>query len=312
MTQNRISAKHADPPSAKVSNWSAGERISAASAGPHSGVGWRGSSSGRPESRALRHDGLRHGSKSPKPEPPRGPNWHWCHTVQLPPRKRPTGSIDYGEETILDRISHRSAIGTLLVGYARVSTAEQNPERQVRALEEHGCGRIFTDRCFGRGASRPQLDAALESLREGDSLVAWRFDRLGRSVRHLLELSGKVDDRGCQLVSLTEAIDTGTPGGRVVFAVFSAVAAFEADLMRERTVEAARTARANGNRWGRRSKFHDPETVRAAKAMLADPAVPTVAVARHFGVTKNTIYGWFPGADPQAFGTGRNGKERSQ
>lgn len=212
----------------------------------------------------------------------------------------------------MDRIVHRSAIGTLLVGYARVSTAEQNPEHQIRALKERGCSRIFTDRCSGRAASRPQLEAALECLRQGDSLVAWRFDRLGRSVRHLLELSGQLDDRGCQLVSLTEAIDTGTPGGRLVFAVFAALAAFEAELVRERTVEAARTARANGTRWGRRSKFHDPETVRAAKAMLADPAVPTVAVARHFGVTKNTIYRWFPGGDPQAFGTGRNGKERGQ
>ena len=173
----------------------------------------------------------------------------------------------------MDRIVHRSAIGTLLVGYARVSTAEQNPERQIRALKERGCGRIFTDRCSGRTASRPQLEAALECLRQGDSLVAWRFDRLGRSVRHLLELSGRLDDRGCQLVSLTEAIDTGTPDGRLVFAVFAAL---------------------------------------AAKAMLADPSIPTVAVARHFGVTKNTIYRWFPGADPQAFGTGRNGEERGQ
>ena len=200
----------------------------------------------------------------------------------------------------------------MLVGYARISTADQNPERQVRALKERGCGRIFTDRCSGRGASRPQLDAALEFLREGDSLVAWRFGRLGRSVQHLLELSRQLEDRGCQLVSLTEAIDTGTPGGRLVFTVFAALAAFEADLVRERTVEAAKTARAHGNRWGRRSKFHDPETVRKAKAMLADPAITTVAVARHFGVTKNTIYRWFPGADPQAFGTGRNGKERGQ
>ena len=200
----------------------------------------------------------------------------------------------------------------MLVGYARVSTADQNPEHQVRALKERGCGRIFTDRCSGRGARRPQLDAALDFLREGDSLVAWRFDRLGRSVQHLLDLSRQLDERGCQLVSLTEAIDTGTPGGKLVFTVFAALAAFEADLIGERTTEAARTAKAHGNRWGRRSKFHDPEIVRAAKAMLADPAITTVAVARHFGVSKNTIYRWFPRADPQAFGTGRNGKGGDQ
>ena len=197
----------------------------------------------------------------------------------------------------------------MLVGYARVSTADRNPELQVRALKERGCGRIFTDHCSGRDARRPQLDAALDSLREGDSLVAWRFDRLGRSVQHLLDLSRHLDERGCQQVSVTEAIDTGTPGGKLVSTVFAALAAFEADLIRERTVEAARTAKAHGNRWGRRSKFHDPEEVRAAKAMLADPAITTVAVARHFGVSKNTIYRWFPRADPQAFGTGRNGME---
>ena len=155
----------------------------------------------------------------------------------------------------------------MLVGYARVSTPDQDPGYQLRALEERGCQRIFTDRGSGRITERPQLTAALEFIRDGDVLVVWKFDRLARNLRHLIELGVELERRGCQLVSLTEAIDTGSPGGKLVFAVFGAMAEFEADLNRERTQASARAHKAAGRRWGRPSPFHDPENVRIAKAM---------------------------------------------
>ena len=189
----------------------------------------------------------------------------------------------------------------MLVGYARVSTPDQDPGYQLLALEERGCVRVFTDRCSARTPRRPQLGAALDVLREGDALVVWKFDRLARNLRDLIDMGVGLEQRGCQLVSLTEAIDTSTPGGKVVFAVFGAMAEFEADLTRERTEESYRATKAAGRRWGRPSPFHDPENVRAAKAMLADPGIPVTAVARRFGVNRNVIYRWFPGGDPDAY-----------
>ncbi len=195
----------------------------------------------------------------------------------------------------------------MLVGYARVSTVDQDPEYQIRALEERGCERIYADRCSGRSDCRPQFRAALDFLREGDSLVVWRLDRLGRSVRRLINLAGALEERNCQLVSLTEQLDTDTPGGRVIFHVFAALAAFEADVNSERTRESYKAARANGRHWGRGSQFHDPQRVQVAKALLADPALSKAEVARQLGITKTTLYRWFPGGDPERFGQGRNG-----
>ncbi len=189
----------------------------------------------------------------------------------------------------------------MLVGYARVSTVDQDPEYQLRALREHGCEKIFTDHCTGRKATRPQLLAALEFLRAADTLAVWKFDRLARDLRHLIELGVQLDQRGCQLVSLTEAIDTSTPGGKLIFTVFAAMAQFESDLNSERTREAYRVKQAAGVRWGRRSQFHDPETVRLAKALLADRTLSRSEIARRFGVARNVIYAWFPGGDPDAY-----------
>ena len=131
--------------------------------------------------------------------------------------------------------------------------------------------------------------------------MTWKFDRLARNLRHLIELGVELKHRGCQLVSLTEAIDRTTPGGRLVFAVFGAMAEFEADLNRERTRAGVRAARAAGWRWGRPSPFHDAENVRLAKAMLADPAISVAEVGGRFGVGRNVIYRWFPGGNPDAF-----------
>ena len=189
----------------------------------------------------------------------------------------------------------------MFVGYARVSTPDQDPGYQLRALQQRGCEKVFEDQCSGKAPSRPQLNAALDFLRPGDTLVVWKFDRLARSLRNLIDLAVEIDRRDCQLVSLTEAIDTTTAGGRLVFAVFGAMAEFEAGLASERTTESARAAKAAGKRWGRPSPFHDPENVRIAKAMLADRSIPRKEIARRFGVARNALYHWFPGGDPAAY-----------
>ncbi len=193
------------------------------------------------------------------------------------------------------------------VGYARVSTVDQHREHQLRDLTQRGCDKIFTDHCTGVRASRPQLDAAMQFLRQGDSLIVWRFDRLGRSVTHLLELAASLRERGIDLVSLTEAIDTTTPGGRLVFTVFAALGAFERQLVREHTRAAIQAARERGRRWGRKSKLHDPVFVRSAKALLADEDLSRAEVARQLRISRTTLYRWFPGGRPAAYGQGRNG-----
>ena len=189
----------------------------------------------------------------------------------------------------------------MTVGYARVPAAGRDPVCQIQALRECGCERIFTDRCSGRRQGSPQLDAALGSLRIDDTLVVWRFDRLARSLRHLVALAGELERRRCRLVSLTESIDTGSPDGETVFAVFGAMARLEADLRRERTANAHRVARATGRRLGRPSCFHDSANVRTAQALLSDPTIPAAEVARRFGISRNTLYRWFPGGAPEAF-----------
>lgn len=189
----------------------------------------------------------------------------------------------------------------MLVGYARVSTPEQDPGYQLLALKERGCQKVFTECCTARTAARPQLTAALDFLREGDTLVVWKFDRLARNLRNLIDLATDLEKRGCQLVSITEALDTTTPGGKLVFAVFGAMAEFETDLNRERTEESYRAAKAAGKRWGRPSPFHDPENVRIAQAMLRDPSIPRGTIAKRFGVSRTAIRYWFPGGDPDAY-----------
>ena len=187
------------------------------------------------------------------------------------------------------------------VGYARVSTTDQDPDYQQGALEAAGCERCFTDRVSSRKKLRPQLEAAFDFLRRGDSLVVWRFDRLARSTPEMLALAERLAQRGCELVSLTEQIDTSTAGGKVVFTVMAALAEFERDLNSERTKEAYRAKKAKGLAWGRRSVFEDPEAVSAAKALLADGTLTKPQIAARLGICVSTLYSRFPGGDPDAF-----------
>jgi DNA invertase Pin-like site-specific DNA recombinase len=138
------------------------------------------------------------------------------------------------------------------IGYSRVSTTDQDTAAQVMRLEAAGCQRIFEETISSRVEHRPQLQACLEYLREGDALVAVRLDRLARSTRELLEIAQGLESRGIDLVVLNQAIDTSTPAGKLMFAVLAAIAQFERDLIRERTLDGLARAKAQGKVGGRR------------------------------------------------------------
>jgi DNA invertase Pin-like site-specific DNA recombinase len=176
-----------------------------------------------------------------------------------------------------------------LVGYARVSTHEQETSLQQDALEAAGCERIFADRASGALAERPELARALEYARQGDTLVVWRLDRLGRSLRDLIETVTALGERGVGFRSLTESIDTTTPGGRLVFHVFAALAEFERDLIRERTQAGLSAARARGRRGGRPPAMSG-EQVAVARAMYDSHEHTTAKIAEVLGVSRATLY----------------------
>ncbi|MGO4599468.1 recombinase family protein [Terrabacter sp. 2RAF25] len=176
-----------------------------------------------------------------------------------------------------------------LLGYARVSTLEQDEALQVDALHAAGCGRIFTDKASGKLAHRPQLDALLDQLRPGDTIVVWRLDRLGRSLRHLIDAVQDLDARGVAFKSLTENIDTSTPGGRLVFHLFGALAEFERDLIRERTTAGLRAARARGRKGGRPTVW-TPEKLKAARDMYESREHDVGTIARVVGVSRASVY----------------------
>jgi DNA invertase Pin-like site-specific DNA recombinase len=155
------------------------------------------------------------------------------------------------------------------IGYARVSTNEQELALQEDALKKIGCQKIFTDHASGAKTDRPGLKEALSYVREGDVLVVWKFDRLGRSLPHLVETVTNLHARGVGLRSLTEDIDTTTPGGRLIFHVFSALAAFERDLVTERTKAGLAAALARGRQGGRRPVV-TPTKLARARTMIAD------------------------------------------
>jgi DNA invertase Pin-like site-specific DNA recombinase len=176
----------------------------------------------------------------------------------------------------------------MIVGYARVSTQDQNPELQLDALRAAGCEQVFSDKASGSLKDRPELTSCLRALRKGDSLVVWKLDRLARSLKDLVELMHDLDERGVGFRSLTETIDTTNAGGRLVFHVFGALAEFERSLIRERTLAGLAAARARGRRGGRKMAMSKAD-VRKAAAMLTDPAITKAEVAKHFAVSRVTL-----------------------
>lgn len=180
------------------------------------------------------------------------------------------------------------------IGYARVSTLDQSPALQHDALTAAGCGRIFTDHVSGAQTSRPGLQEALAYLRAGDVLVVWKLDRLGRSLAHLIETVAGLDARGVGFRSLTEAIDTTTPGGRLVFHLFGALGQFERDLIRERTKAGLAAAAARGRKGGR-TRVVSEDRLAKARALLGKGLTVREAAAR-LKIGKTALYEALRGA----------------
>jgi DNA invertase Pin-like site-specific DNA recombinase len=175
------------------------------------------------------------------------------------------------------------------VGYVRVSKKEQNPDLQRRELEGAGCERIFEERISSREQTRPQLEAALDYCREGDVLVVWKLDRLGRSIKELIELVNALKDRGVGFRSLRESLDTTTPGGKLVFHVFASIAEFERDVIRERTMAGLEAARARGRKGGRK-RVMDESKIALASKLMRDRKTPISAVCEAVRVSRATLY----------------------
>ncbi len=174
------------------------------------------------------------------------------------------------------------------IGYARVSTQDQNSVLQTDALTAAGCEQLFQEKASGKDRARPELETCLKVLRTGDSLVVWRLDRLGRSLKDLVEIVTTLEKRGVGFVSLTENVDTVSAGGKLVFHLFAALAEFERNLIRERTIAGLSAARARGRKGGRKVKLEKSD-VRKAAAMLLDPLMTKTEVALHFGVSRVTL-----------------------
>lgn len=180
------------------------------------------------------------------------------------------------------------------IGYARVSTQDQDLSLQLDALQQIGCEKIFTEKASGAQRDRPELKAALDYLRSGDTLVVWKLDRLARSLRQLIDTFEHLNERGIGLRSLTEAIDTTTPGGTLIFHIFGALAEFERSVIRERTNAGLAAARARGRLGGRPPALTEANLI-AAKALLRDPGITVEQAAKTLGVSPATLYRHIPG-----------------
>jgi DNA invertase Pin-like site-specific DNA recombinase len=183
--------------------------------------------------------------------------------------------------------------GGALIGYARVSTKGQNLDRQIAALEAAGCERIFADKKSGKNTEREELWNALDYLRAGDTLVVPSLDRLGRSIQDLISIVAGLRKRGIGFRSLHEALDTTTPGGRLVFHVFAALAEFIRELIVQGTHEGIAAARARGQRLGRPPAMTE-EQILHARSMLSNPEASISSIAKLLGVSRTTLYKYVP------------------
>lgn len=176
-----------------------------------------------------------------------------------------------------------------VIGYARVSTVEQTLDLQRDALATAGVGCTYEEKASGKSAERPELAHCLKALREGDTLVVWRLDRLGRNLKDLLQIVTDLEARGVKFKSLTESIDTSGPAGKLVFHMFAALAQFERELLRERTLAGLAAARARGRKGGRPPILKAGEQ-RIALAMMKNREMSVAAIAMHLGVSRSTLY----------------------
>ena len=180
----------------------------------------------------------------------------------------------------------------MLIGYARVSTADQNLTLQHEVLSKAGCAKIFDDTISGTRVDRPGLAKALEQVRAGDTLVVWKLDRLGRTVKNLIDFTEQLHTDGVGFRSLTDQIDTTTPAGRFFFNIMASLAQMERELTIERTQAGLAAARAKGHLPGRKRIMTDSKIASAIKLLEAGMTPPTVA--RDLGVSIPTLYRWIP------------------
>lgn len=178
------------------------------------------------------------------------------------------------------------------IGYARVSTQDQNLSLQTEDLLQAGCSKIFQEKVSGAKAERPELSKMLDHVREGDTVIIWKLDRLGRSLVHLIELVTNLENRGIGLVSLNDPINTTTPQGRLVFRFFASLAEFERELIRERTQAGLASARRRGQRLGRPEGLSKEaqNTARIAESLYKEGTFSVNHIAKDLGISKTTLY----------------------
>jgi DNA invertase Pin-like site-specific DNA recombinase len=174
------------------------------------------------------------------------------------------------------------------IGYARVSTEEQLQDAQLDALNEAGCERVYRESFSGKSKNRPELERMIDTLREGDIVVVQRLDRLGRSLKDLIELLDGFKQQKVQFISLNENIDTTTAIGELAFHVIGSIAQFERRLISERTKAGLDAARARGRKGGRKPKLTEAD-IKKARAMLSDPEMTKAEIAEHFNVSRPTL-----------------------
>ena len=177
----------------------------------------------------------------------------------------------------------------MIIGYARVSTEDQNLDLQMDALKEAGCEKIFQDKISGVKVERDGLSQALDTARAGDTLVVWKLDRLGRSLQHLISVIDKLQEGGVYFRSLKENLDTSSSTGKLIFHIFGALAEFERDIIRERTIAGLTAARARG-RVGGRPRIMDDGKIKLARTLMADNSRSVSEICEILGVSKATLY----------------------
>lgn len=192
----------------------------------------------------------------------------------------------------------------MLVGYARVSTVDQNLDLQLSALKEVGCEKLYQDQISGTKANRPGLSMALEVLRKNDTLVVWKLDRLGRTVKGLIDLVNQLHQKEIHFKSITDNVDTSTPAGRFFFHVMASLAQMERELMAERTKAGLAAAKAKGRIGGRKRKMTQSK-IESAKQLLSSGSLPK-DVAQNLGISVPTLYRWVPASELNTILVGSN------
>ncbi|MBP7562291.1 MAG: recombinase family protein [Candidatus Cloacimonetes bacterium] len=177
------------------------------------------------------------------------------------------------------------------IGYARVSTYEQNLDMQIDDLKKNECEKIYEEKVSGSKADRPILQDMLKNLRTGDVLVVWKLDRLGRSLKDLLEIVTGLQNKGVEIISLKESIDTTSSTGKLIFSIFGALAEYERDIIRERTMAGLNSARARGIVGGRKKLLSDKDVI-LLKALASDKTIPISAICERFGISRKTYYNY--------------------